>query len=132
MNKIKGAEKMTKKKLSQSIMVALDGIAHGVSKERNLKFQFVIGLFIILISILLKIPKTSFIIILFMCFWVIIAELINTSIERLIDLLHPKEHDEIRKIKDMMAGAVLLSVILAIIVGILILYRPIIEFLKTL
>jgi diacylglycerol kinase len=122
---------MTKKKLSQSIMIALGGIAYGVSNERNIKIQGAIGILVLIISLLLKIPRSDFIIILLVSFLVIICELMNTALERLIDHLHPHNHDNIGKVKDMIAGAVLLSIILAIIVGLLILWNPLIEFFRT-
>jgi undecaprenol kinase len=118
------------KKLIHNIMIAVKGIAHGFSSERNIKFQMIIGWLVILFSIILKIPRNDLILIVFVSFLVIVLELINTSFEKLIDFLHPARHDEIRKIKDMMAGAVFLIVIFAVIVGILVLYRPLLSLLK--
>jgi diacylglycerol kinase len=118
------------KKLIHNILIAIKGIAHGFSRERNIKVQMIIGWLVILLSIVLKIPRNDLILIVFVSFLVIVLELINTSFEKLIDFLHPGKHDEIRKIKDMMAGAVLLIVILSVIVGILVLYRPLLSLLK--
>ncbi|GAF81451.1 unnamed protein product, partial [marine sediment metagenome] len=47
-------------------------------------------------------------------------EIINTAIEKMFDLLHPDDHDVIRGIKDAMAGAVLISSIIALVVALLI------------
>jgi diacylglycerol kinase len=118
------------KKLIRNILTAIKGIAHGFSRERNIKIQMIIGWLVILLSIVLKIPRNDLLLIVFVSFLVIVLELINTSFEKLIDFLHPGRHDEIRKIKDMMAGAVLLIVILSVIVGILVLYRPLLSLLK--
>ncbi|MBN2459527.1 diacylglycerol kinase family protein [Candidatus Woesearchaeota archaeon] len=118
---------MPKPKFHQSISIALKGIAHGFSRERNIKVQMVIGWLVVMLSIFLQIPRNDLILIVMMCFLVIVLELINTSFEKLIDFLHPDKHDEIRKIKDMMAGAVLLVVIMAVIIGVLILYRPLLN-----
>ena len=121
---------MAKKKLINNIFTAIKGIAHGFSRERNIKIQMIIGWLVILFSIILKIPRNDLLLIIFVRFLVIVMELINTSFEKLIDFIHPDRHEEIRKIKDMMAGAVLLIVVLAIIVGILVLYRPALNLLK--
>ncbi|MBN2053092.1 diacylglycerol kinase [Candidatus Woesearchaeota archaeon] len=121
---------MAKKKINKSIFIALKGLAHGFSRERNIKIQMLIGLLVIILALLLKIPKTNFVLIMIVTFIVIISELMNTSLEKLIDHIHPKQHDEIRKVKDMMAGAVLLSVLLAVIVGLIILLMPVIELFK--
>lgn len=123
---------MARKNLINNIMIAVKGIAYGFSRERNIKIQMVIGWLVVLFSIILKIPRYDLILVVFVCFLVIVMELINTSFEKLIDFLHPGKHDEIRKIKDMMAGAVLLIAILAIIVGILVFYKPVLSLLKIL
>lgn len=113
-----------------SFLVALKGIFYGISRERNIKIQIVIGLGVLVISFLLGISKIDFIILLSISFLVIILELINTCFEKLIDTITLEYHREFGKIKDMMAGAVLLSVILSVIVGFLILYEPLINMFK--
>jgi diacylglycerol kinase len=118
---------MAKRKLHKSIFIALRGIAHGVSTERNIKVQGAIGVLVILLSLVLQVPVPELIAILMVTFLVIICELFNTAMERLIDHIHPSTHDNVGKVKDMMAGAVLLSIILAVIVGLLILLNPLIE-----
>lgn len=118
---------MEKNKFSKSVFIALRGIAQGISKERNIKIQILIGFIVIIVSLLLEIPKIEFIIILFISFFVIILELINTSIERLIDKISPQFDKDYGKIKDVMVGVVLSAVILSIIIGFLILFNPIIS-----
>jgi len=120
---------MVKRRLSRSIFVAIEGIAHGISTERNIKIQAVIGVLVIIASLLLRIPKSDLVIILLVSFLVIICELMNTSLERLMDFLHSEHHEAIRRVKDMLAGAVLLSILLAIIIGLIILLKPTLEFL---
>jgi diacylglycerol kinase len=121
---------MTKRNLSQSMIIAFEGIAHALSNERNIRIQALIGVIVLAVSLILRIPKNNVVIILVVSFLVIITELINTSFEKFIDSIHPAHNEEIGKAKDMLAGAVLLSVILAIIVGLLILWEPLIEFLR--
>lgn len=113
------------KKILKSIWTALKGIAHGISKESNIIIQMIIALAVIVTSVLLRISNTQLTIIITVCFLVIILELINTSIEHLIDRISPKFDKEYGKVKDMMAGAVLLAALLAIIVGVIILCSPI-------
>ena len=47
-------------------------------------------------------------------------EIINTAIEKVFDVCHPESHNVIRGAKDAMAGAVLISAIIAIVVAVLI------------
>ncbi|PKP58279.1 MAG: diacylglycerol kinase [Candidatus Altiarchaeales archaeon HGW-Altiarchaeales-2] len=118
---------MKKNKFIKSVGVAVNGIAQGVCGERNIKIQIIIGAIVILISMLLGLPKTEFIIILIISFLVIILELINTAVEKLIDKLSPGFDSDYGKIKDIMAGAVLLAVVLSIIIGFLILFDHIVS-----
>lgn len=54
---------------------------------------------------------------------VLIAELFNTALEALADRLHPELHPEIRAVKDIAAGAVLLSSVVALMVALAFLCR---------
>ena len=59
--------------------------------------------------------------ILFMAVILVFAiEIINTAIEKVFDLLHPGDHEIIRGVKDAMAGAVLISAVIAFVVATLI------------
>jgi undecaprenol kinase len=49
---------------------------------------------------------------------VVCAELLNTAIEALADHLHPQRHDAIKRTKDVAAGAVLVSSLGALAVGV--------------
>jgi diacylglycerol kinase len=57
--------------------------------------------------------------------------MLNTGLEKLFDILRSDYDGDIGRVKDMMAGAVLLAAILSIILGFLILLNPIIDFFKT-
>ena len=121
---------MTKTKLAKSFLIATKGIFKEISEERNIKIQIIIGLCVIIVSVLLKIPKIDFILILLVSFLVIILELFNTGFEKLIDVISPDYDKRLGRVKDISSAAVLLSSILAIIVGLLILYKPMINALK--
>jgi len=103
------------------------GIAHGFSNERNIKIQILIGLIVIILALILNLPKYDFILILIVSFVVIMLELVNVAIERLIDEISPSYDIKYGRIKDIMAGVVLLAVILSIIVGLLVFVKPIIN-----
>jgi diacylglycerol kinase len=118
---------MEKVNFLKSVYCALIGIAHGISRERNIKIQIMFGFGIIVLAYFLAISKIEFIIIIVMTFLVPSFELANTAIEKLIDLVHPGFDIEIGRVKDIMAGAVLLIVFLSIIVGLLILFVPFIK-----
>lgn len=68
-----------------------------------------------------------YLVLLFLVVWVWSLELINTSIERTLDLISTETHPKIKLAKDTAAGAVLLSSIFAVLVGITLLYQPLAE-----
>jgi diacylglycerol kinase len=123
---------MTRISFLDSSFCAFKGLFHGISSERNIKIQIAIGGLTILTAILLGISKISLITIIIVCFLVVILELFNRGFEKLIDLVSPEYNKEFGKVKDAMAGVVLLTFGMAIIVSLLILYEPIINFINSL
>lgn len=121
---------MTRFNIIKSFLFAFKGLKYSIFKERNIQIQIIIAIEIFILLLLLKIPKIESAIIVFICFFVIILEMLNTSIEKLIDKICPHFDIDYGKIKDILAGVVLLAAILSIIIGIIILYKPFISFLK--
>lgn len=121
---------MTKINFKDSVLCAARGLFKGISNERNIKIQILIGGIIILISLLLNISKVYLITIIIVCFLVVILELFNRGFEKLIDLVSPEYNKEFGKVKDAMAGVVLLTFTMAILVSLLILYEPVIKLLE--
>lgn len=122
---------MTKTSLAKSFQCAFNGVSREIGRNRNLKIQAVIGLFVIILAIALEISPVYFITILLVVFFVLILELFNENFEKLIDLISPEYNKKAGEIKDTMAGIVLLGSALSVIVGLLVLYEPFIRFLKT-
>ena len=122
---------MKKNNFFKSVYVALIGIAHAVSRERNIKIQIIIGIFAIALSYLLQINRFDFMIIILVVFLVLSFELANTAMEKFIDHIHPGYDAELGRVKDIMAGAVLLIVFSSIIIGLLILFVPFINFIRS-
>lgn len=114
------------KRLSNSFSVAIKGIINTFILEKNMQIH---GWFALAVSALcywVATPWWHYLIILFLILWVWTLELINTAIEKAFDLISTEQHRLIKLGKDAAAGAVLLSVIFAVIVGITILYEPLI------
>ena len=117
---------MTRVNFKDSALYATRGLFQAVSSERNIKIQLFIGAVIIFFSILLGISKIYLITIIICGFLVIILEMFNRGFEKLIDLVSPEYNREFGKVKDAMAGVVLATFTMAIIVSILILFDPLI------
>ncbi len=123
---------MTKTTFKDSVLHATRGLFRSISKERNIRIQIIVGSIIILTAILLEISRTYLITIIIVCFLVIILEMFNRGFEKLIDLVSPEYNKEFGRVKDVMAGVVLLTFIMAMIVSIMILYQPIITLIEIL
>lgn len=121
---------MTKVNFKDSAIYATRGLFGAISTERNIKIQLFIGAVITLAAILLNVSKTYLITIIVVCFLVVILEMFNRGFEKLIDLISPEYNKEAGKIKDAMAGVVLMTFIMAMIVSIFILYQPLLTFFR--
>ncbi len=103
-----------------SFKFALTGIISALKEEPNLKFHFIAGLLVIIISLFLNISRSDWMIIIFLIGFVISLELTNTAIEAVVDAFTDKEHPGAKLAKDISAGAVLVSAITSAIIGIMI------------
>ena len=116
-----------KRKFSSSIKYCLEGINFVITNESNFKKEIVIGIIALLLSYILKISRIEFIIILIMIALVLTSEIINTSIEKVVDL-YTKDYSNLAKIaKDVSAGSVLVMSIFSLLVGVIIFLPKIIN-----
>jgi diacylglycerol kinase len=99
---------------------AVNGIARLLREERNARIEAVLGVLAILLGIITQITALEWLV-LFLCIGMVLAaEAFNAAIERLADM-HTTEHDErVKALKDMAAGAVLITSIAALAAGIVI------------
>lgn len=103
-----------------SFKFALAGILTALKEEPNLKFHFFAGLLAVIVSILLRISKEDWFIIVFLIGFVISLELTNTAIEAMVDAFTDEEHPRAKFAKDISAGAVLIAAVTSAVLGILI------------
>ncbi len=111
---------MRVKKLIDSFSYAIEGIRHAFKTERNLRIHFLATTLVLLFAVLLGLTKIEMIILFFTISLVIIMELVNTVIEHLVDLVSPHYSAKAKVAKNVAAGAVLVTAINAVMVGLLI------------
>jgi len=121
-----------KRKFTDSIKDALRGIKHTYKTEKNFKREVIIGLIVIICGILFKLNITEWLIIILLIGWVLTCELINTTIEKTIDLYTTKYNEIAKIVKDASGGAVLISSITSSTIGLLIFVPKIISLIKEL
>ena len=103
-----------------SFRYAFVGVINALKEEPNLKFHFIVGLLVVIISLFLNISRSDWMIIIFLIGFVISVELTNTAIEAAVNAFTDKEHPGAKLAKDISAGAVLIAAITSAILGILI------------
>ena len=77
-----------------------------------------------------KVTKLEWMVLLICCGFVISLELVNSAIEKLCDAFTTDNNATVKYVKDVMAGAVLVTSITALIIGILIFYPYLKQFLN--
>jgi diacylglycerol kinase len=118
------------KRLKSSFGYAIDGIGEMLGDQQNFQIQVFIGLLIIVFALVLKLDVIRFSILLFVIAQVLSLEMANCALEKYIDHVSPEEHQTVGLVKDLLAAAVLVSAIIASIIGILIFYQPLVNFLS--
>ncbi len=113
---------MRSRTLIDSFNYAFEGVVYAFKTQRNIKIHFLAAGIILLVSLVLKLTKLEFILLLTIISFVIVTEMINTAIEVAIDMITREHHPLAAIAKNVAAGAVLVSSFLAVIVGYLIFF----------
>jgi undecaprenol kinase len=107
-------------RLWKSFAFAITGIKTALWSERNMRIHFVVSVLVILCAVFFSISKIEWLFILIAIGGIFSLELINTAIERVVDLITVEYHPLAKQAKDVAAGAVFIYAIMAVIIGILI------------
>ncbi|MEE0027918.1 MAG: diacylglycerol kinase family protein [Atopobiaceae bacterium] len=109
----------------RSFLFAMQGFRMALKTERNIKVMLLGLVFAVTMGIVLQIDLLSWAIILLCCGVVIAAELLNTAIETVVDLVSPEYHPLAGRAKDISAGAVWSLCVIVALVGIIVFARAI-------
>ena len=113
----------------KSFKYAFSGISYVLKTSRNFKIQLIFAVTSLMIGFLLQISQSNYVILIATIMSVLTLEILNTSIESIVDLVVKKEFSILAKIsKDTSAGAVLLASINSVIIAVYI-FVPKIKFL---
>ena len=114
-------------KFLKSFVYAFNGIVTGIADQRNLRVLISIAVAVIATGVYYKITPMEWCIVLLCIGLVIGLELINSSIESLVDLVTMEKKPLAGKVKDMAAGAVLFASVLSSVIGLIIFGKYLIE-----
>lgn len=101
---------MTRKRsFLHSLNNAVEGFIHVVRHERNMRLHFLFAFFVLLLAFFAGVARTDWLILCLAVSVLLMAEMINTAIEEMMDLLHGKYHPTVKLVKDISAGMVLVA-----------------------
>ncbi len=104
----------------KSFTYAFRGIMRLVKKEHNARIHLVALVGVVVAGLVFRLGIVDWMAVVFASGMVFVSELFNTAIEKLADEVDPKWNERIGQVKDFAAGAVLVSALVAIIIGALV------------
>lgn len=107
-------------KIHGGLKAAFNGFRETIVFERSFKIMIVVALLVIAAMFYFPTSRLEKIVLLFAIFSVLILELINTTIERIMDIVTSDHDERVRIVKDLMAAIVLLASFGSAVIGILI------------
>ncbi len=110
------------RKLHKSFKHAYSGLRYSLKYERNFQVELVIAACVIALIFIFDVKNWEAILLILMIMLVLTLELVNTALERIVDMIKPGVHPYARLVKDMMAAVVLITSLVAMAVGIIIFY----------
>lgn len=103
--------------LRKSFSYAIRGVVYCIGNERNMRVHLAVAVNILLFALIYGLSRIEYILLFIVIGLVLLCEMVNTSIETLVNLGSPAYHNLARIAKDVAAGAVFVVAIIAIIVG---------------
>ena len=110
------------KKFIRSFHYAIRGLTRLIKTEQNAGVHFMAAVLLGIGAYVFQLTRIEAVVLFFAVALVFAIEIINTAIEKLLDIVHPESHSQIAYVKDALAGAVLIASLIALVVGILIFY----------
>lgn len=108
------------KKQLNSFTFAWKGILTCAGHEQNITFHLIAAIIVLAAGFCFGISRTEWMVVMLCIGTVIAAELFNSAIERLVDMVSPEWQKIAGEVKDIAAGAVLITAIAAAIVGMIV------------
>lgn len=108
---------MNLKKLGKSFKYAGQGVKIVFRSEQNFRIQLVLGGLVVLAALFLGLPLWRLVVLLMIIMFVLVLELVNSILERMVDAFHPRIHQTVEDMKDIMAATVLLVSLGAVVIG---------------
>lgn len=99
------------------VRVATSGLVYTFKTQRHMRFHIYVVLVVMLLGVFFNLGLREMLVLLFTISLVLVAEMFNSAIEATVDLVQPNYHPLAKFAKDISAGAVLITTIIALVVG---------------
>ncbi len=113
----------------RSFRHACRGIGYAFQNEHNFQIELVFAVLVLALALFFDLSSTEQTVLFLVVSTVLTLELLNTAIERLVDMMKPRVHPYAKIVKDIMAGSVLVSALFALLSGFVIFLPHLEEFL---
>ncbi|MEA3249077.1 MAG: diacylglycerol kinase family protein [Patescibacteria group bacterium] len=109
------------KRFKNSFKNAFQGLVRAADEGQNFRIMLVTGAIVMVLMMLFDVHRLEKAVLTLAIALVLVLELMNSIFERVVDLLKPRMHLQVKEIKDIMAGGVLVASVGAALVGVIIL-----------
>ncbi|BCG48388.1 Diacylglycerol kinase [Citrifermentans bremense] len=107
----------------ESVNCAIEGVLYTARTQKHMRHHFLAALVVLVAALLLRITLLEFMLLALAISFVLFAELLNTAIEVVVDMISPEFHPMAKLAKDVAAGAVLVAAFGTAIMGYLVLSK---------
>ncbi len=107
--------------LLQSFDHAFQGLVYSVRHQRNMRIHFAVAVVVLVASVFLDVSRLELVVVFVTIAFVLMAELINTAVEAVVDIITDEFDPRAKAAKDVAAGAVLVAAINSLVVAYLVL-----------
>ncbi len=114
------SQKFSVRSRIKSFSYAISGISQFIRREHNAWIHALATIAVVIAAFVLGVSHSEALTLVLVIGMVWITEILNTCLERMADFVSPQEHPEIKFIKDLAAGAVLVAASISVIAGLFI------------
>lgn len=114
---------MKPRNLFESFNCAIEGFIYVIKTQRSMRLHFLCALLVVVAALFFNLDGMEMLILIFTIAMVLVAEMINTAAELLVDMITNAYHPLARIVKDITAGAVLIAASTAVVVGYVLILR---------
>jgi diacylglycerol kinase len=103
---------------------ALSGCWYAFTTQKNFIIHFIISLIVLLLALWLQVSYERFLFLVLAVFLGFTVEMVNTTVEKLVDLITEKYHPMAKIVKDLSAGVMLIVSVGIAVIGFLVIFPP--------